>query len=202
MLAEAPLVSLKTSEESKPNCPYPKLSELVRYLNSLDHRAELATLSRLLSELNISRQDIAPCCLFGQKGYKRNTISASPWYELLALCWRSGDFTPIHDHQGVSCAFKVIEGQGTEIRFESTPSGLMCPSNCVKMEPGYVCAAADPDIHQVANMQSPGTDLITLHIYSPPIKNMNTYQFAWRVADESASSYRGKEVHEGTEFPC
>lgn len=44
--------------------------------------------------------------------------------------------------------------------------------------PGYVCSAEDADIHQVANMQAAGTDLVTLHIYSPPIKNMHTYEFA------------------------
>ena len=34
------------------------------------------------------------------------------------------------------------------------------------------------DIHQVANMQAPGRDVVTLHIYSPPIVKMNTYCFA------------------------
>ncbi len=186
-------------------CPYPKLASLVEYLESLDHRADLGELQKLLAGVQVTRQDIAPCCVFGTKGYKRNTISSSPWYELLALCWRSGDFTPIHDHQGVSCAFKVIEGVGTEIRFENTASGLICPVQTVRMEPGYICAANDPDIHQVANMQPPGTDLITLHMYSPPIKKMNTYQFACRLPEECANKYKSGDPAADTqsaEFPC
>jgi len=176
---------------------------VVSYLNGLSGRADLKVLSAMLAELNITREDIAPSCLFGEKGYKRNTIAASPWFELLALCWRSGDFTPIHDHQGVSCAFKVIEGQGVEMRFASTPSGLICPTQSVAMDPGYVCAADDPDIHQVANMQAPGEDLITVHIYSPPIKQMNVYQFASRVSEECAKAYREDTGSlAGTEFPC
>ena len=189
-----------TTTEGCSKCPYPKLSGLVSYLEKLDHRADLGELTRLLNSLSITQQDIALSCVFGQKGYKRNTIAASPWFELLALCWRSGDFTPIHDHQGVSCAFKVVEGTGTEIRFEQTPSGLVCPAQAVAMQPGYVCAANDPDIHQVANMQAPGTDLITLHIYSPPIKSMNTYQFATRVSDECADKYRMAE-HKNAQHP-
>lgn len=180
-------------------CPYPALGPVVRYLNTLNGRANLTVLSGMLAEVNVSREDIAPSCLFGQKGYKRNTIASSPWYELLALCWRSGDFTPIHDHQGVSCAFKVISGQGTEIRFESTPSGLVCPVQSVKMNPGYICAADDPDIHQVANMQGPGEDLITLHIYSPPIKQMNVYQFATRISDDAAAAYKPTPA---SDVPC
>ncbi len=157
---------------------FPKLGKLVSYLESLNSRADLAVLTRLLTEVDVSRADISESCLFNPGGYKRNTIARSDWFELLALCWRSGHCTPIHDHAGVSCAFKVIEGTGTEIRCIKTPSGLICPVQTMQMQPGYVCAAEDADIHQVANMQAPGLDLITLHMYSPPISKMNTYTFA------------------------
>lgn len=163
-----------------PACPrdsFPKLQELIAYLDSLQGRADLRVLSELLGKTGVTRADIAPVCVFGTGGYRRNTIARSEWYELLALCWRSGHSTPIHDHHGSSCAFRVVEGAGTEIRFAKTPSGLICPAGSVQMNPGYVCAAEDSDIHQVANMQSPGTDLVTLHIYSPPIKGMNTYEY-------------------------
>lgn len=156
----------------------PKLSGILDYLEGLDRRAELPILEECLRELAVTRADIACACKFGERTYKRNTIGRSPWYELVALCWRSGDCTPIHDHRGVSCAFKVIEGVGTEIRFEATPAGLICPVQTVRMAAGYVCAAADEDIHQVCNMQAPGSDLITLHAYSPPISKMGTYEFA------------------------
>jgi len=172
-------------------CPeqYPKLQRLIGYLNGLTGRADLTALTNLLSELNVTRGDIAPACVFGQRGYRRNTISRTDWYELLALCWRSGDRTPIHDHAGVSCAFRVVEGTGTEIRFKNTPSGLICPASTVEMAPGYVCAAADADIHEVANMQAPGSDLITLHIYSPPIKKMHTYDFTCPSPDDCRDAY-------------
>jgi cysteine dioxygenase len=137
----------------------------------------------------VTRADLLPACVFGTKGYRRNTISDGKWYELLCLCWRSGHVTPIHDHKGVSCAFKVIEGTGIEIRFEQTPSGLICPSGTATMQPGYICAAQDEAIHQVANMQAPGTDLITMHIYSPPITKMNTYRFAISEGAEGCDRY-------------
>ena len=168
---------------------FPKLARLIGYLDSLKERADLAVLSRLLGEVSITRADIQSAVIFGTGGYRRNTISESPWYELLALCWRSGHCTPIHDHHGVSCAFKVIEGTGTEIRFKPTPSGLICPCATNQMAPGYICAAEDSDIHQVANMQAPGSDLITLHIYSPPITKMRTYKFATSEGAEGCDRY-------------
>lgn len=169
----------------------PKLAELIGYLDGLKGQADLGKLAKLLGGLKLSRKDVAPACIFGEKGYRRNRIAGSEHYELLALCWRSGDRTPIHDHQGVSCAFRVVEGTGTEIRFAGTPSGLVCPVQAVTMKPGYVCAAEEADIHQVANMQAPETDLITLHIYSPPIRKMNTYEFTAPISQDVANKYAG-----------
>ncbi|MFN0012570.1 MAG: cysteine dioxygenase [Phycisphaerales bacterium] len=160
------------------DCDYPKLAALVEYLDGLTGRADLTVLDSMLRTLDVQRADIEAACTFGSKGYKRNTIKRTAHYELLALCWRSGDCTPIHDHRGVSCAFRVVHGTGTEIRFVPTPAGLICPSETTPMPPGYICSAEDHDIHQVANMQPPGSDLITLHIYSPPISRMTTYDFA------------------------
>jgi cysteine dioxygenase len=178
-----------STPRSTPSQCFPKLATLIAYLDSVTGRVDLGVLSRLLSELKVTRADVESACVFGVRGYRRNTISESPNYELLALCWRSGHCTPIHDHRGVSCAFKVVEGAGTEIRFRVTDSGLVCPAAVNAMPPGYVCAAEDADIHQVANMQAPGLDLVTLHIYSPPITKMHTYEFKTSAGAECGEKY-------------
>ncbi len=159
----------------KPAVQFPRLAPLLAYLDSLTARADLAVLERLLGQAAVTSQDIEAACLFGTRGYRRNTISRSPWYELLALCWRSGDVTPIHDHRGCSCAFRIVEGMGTEIRYTMTAAGVVCPVSTTAMPVGYICSAEDSDIHQVANMQGAGADLITMHIYSPPIQKMYSY---------------------------
>lgn len=155
----------------------PELAELVGYLDHLTDRADLAVLSQILEGLTLTRADLEPAIVFGKNGYRRNVIRRGEWYELLALCWRSGHSTPIHDHRGSSCAFRVIEGVCTEVRYLVTPSGQVCPSETHHLQAGSVCAAEDSDIHQVANLQAAGEDLITLHIYSPAIRSMNTYAF-------------------------
>ena len=146
-----------------------KLAPLIAYLDSLTGRADLATLHRLLAKANITRADVESSCIFGARGYKRNTIARSEHYELLAICWRSGHCTPIHDHRQSSCAFRVVEGIGTEIRFKVTESSLICPTGTHEMRPGYICAAQDADIHQISNLAPAGEDLVTLHVYSPPL---------------------------------
>jgi cysteine dioxygenase len=187
-----PPVSVVPAACCAPRVQFPAIAPLIDYLDGLRGRACLETLAALLGDLRVARADIAASCVFGVKGYRRNTISRSAWYELLANCWHSGHRTPIHDHRGVSCAFKVVEGTGTEIRFRETPSGLICPSETVAMPVGYVCAAADDDIHQVANMEAAGRDLVTLHIYSPPITKMHTYEWGACSTAEAGDCYESR----------
>jgi cysteine dioxygenase len=166
---------------------FPALREILEYLDRAGSRIDLAVLETLLRRLNIGRAELAPACRFRDGAYARNIIARTPWFELVCLCWQSGQMTPIHDHEGSSCAFRVIEGVGTEIRYEKTPAGLILPVASTRMPPGYVCAAEDADIHQVANAQAPGTDLITLHIYSPPIQTMHAYPYG-RVCEEGPAT--------------
>lgn len=182
-------VAATATPDQTPQERFPKIARLIDYLLSLRGRADLKTLDRLLIEANLTREDIESACQFGTKAYRRNIIASTEHFELLALTWRSGHCTPIHDHEGVSCAFKVIHGTGTEIRFVMTPSGKVCPVGATPMPTGYICSAEEADIHQVANLQAPGQDVITLHIYSPRIKKMRTYGFNCSEGAEGCDAY-------------
>ena len=162
----------------------PKLQPLLEYLDALTGPADLATLRKLLEELDITRADLAPACEFDDADYRRIFIKDSKWYEVVCICWKSGQRTPIHDHKGASCAFRVIDGIATETRFERSPSGLVYPTSTEHQEPGYVCASSEADIHQVANIQGDGAEMINLHIYSPPLRHFNVYSLDTRTADD------------------
>ncbi len=172
----------------------PALKKLLGYLDHLGHEADLKTLSRLLGELEITRDGLGPACKFKPERYQRNPIRQTDWYELLCLCWQSGQRTPIHDHAGSACAFLVVEGVASESRFERTDSGLICPVWTKHHEAGYICASAEADIHQVSNAQPAGEDLITLHIYSPRLANHNVYTLDTLSAADPASITKPKHL--------
>ena len=44
-----------------------------------------------------------------------------------------------------------------------------------KLAAGFICATQDQDIHQLSNLQPGNADLVTLHIYSPPLLVMGQY---------------------------
>ena len=149
------------------------LSPLLDYLEHLKEPASLSRLESLLQKTRMCREDVGSYCNFGSRTYVRNVIAQSKWFDLLLLCWRPGQRSPIHDHRGSACAFRVLEGIGTETRFEPVLEGNQVRAiEHSEMPEGYICAAYDDDIHEVANLA--GSDLITLHAYSPRLA-MTTY---------------------------
>ncbi len=151
------------------------LGELFVWLDQFSQRAPLDELTAALADLEIDSSDLAECVRFGHSTYQRNLLQNGPAYHALVLCWRSGQRSPIHDHPGSSCAVRVIEGVATETVFERTAAGLIYPTHTHELTTHAVLGSQDADIHQMSNLQPPGRDLITLHVYSPPLVVMRKY---------------------------
>jgi hypothetical protein len=63
----------------------------------------------------------------------------------------------------------------TETLFEFAPNGHVKALFSRDLAPGGVVGSEDTDLHQVSNLQADDADLVTLHIYSPPLIVMGTY---------------------------
>ena len=96
-------------------------------------------------------------------------------YQALALCWRNGQRSPIHNHRGSACGVKVLRGVATETVFVRAPNGMVVPTGSRELAAGFICGSFDEDIHQVSNLQANDGDLVTLHIYSPPLLRMDMF---------------------------
>jgi cysteine dioxygenase len=151
------------------------LPEFFAELDGFTHRVPLDLLTRRLVELEISLDDVREHLQFGAKTYKRNLIHEGPGYQALALCWRSGQRSPIHDHRGSTCGVRVLCGAATETRFDRTPEGWIYAVDSRELAEGQVCGSQDDDIHQVSNLRPRGENLVTLHVYSPALLVMGTY---------------------------
>ena len=159
------------SKITLPDC----LRPLVEFLESLEARASQEKLGRLLAELTIDAEDLEPFVEFGCDTYRRNLICENQWYELLCICWKSGQRSPIHNHARSTCGLRIIEGVATETLFAMTDCGQIKAVESVDYPVGHHCTTEDADIHQVSNLQGKDRNLITLHIYSPPLRTMDTY---------------------------
>jgi cysteine dioxygenase len=151
------------------------LDGLFRFLDGLEDRADLADLLIELSQLDIRFEEIAAFVRFSSRHYMRNLMRSGPWFHALILCWKNGQRSPIHDHAGSSCGVRVLRGTLTETLFEFAPNGHIKAISSRDLPVGGVCGSQDSDLHQISNLQAGDADLVTLHVYSPPLLMMGTY---------------------------
>ncbi len=152
-----------------------RLDAFYQYLDQLEGRAPLQELSSRLAKIDVSCADVAEFIRFSERGYMRNLVRAGPWYNVLVLCWKNGQRSPIHDHAGSSCGVRVLRGTATETLFEFAPNGHVWATGSREHRPGSVVGSQDTDLHQISNLQAGNADLVTLHVYSPPLLWMGTY---------------------------
>ena len=151
------------------------LQPLIDYLQELTAPASLPELTSRLRQLNVEWADIADYARFSERGYTRNLVCGGEWFHLLVLCWRNGQRSPIHDHKGSNCGVRVLRGVMTETLFDFAPNGLVRAVSSKDYATGGVIGSRDSDMHQVSNLQPGNADLVTLHVYSPPLMFMGTY---------------------------
>jgi cysteine dioxygenase len=188
------LQSKNGADSLAPNLEFPReagimaktLAGLIRYLDGLDDRAPLADLLIEMSQLEIDCSELAEFLRFSNQSYMRNLVRAGPWYNLLILCWKNGQRSPIHDHVGSSCGMRVLRGTLTETLFEFTANGHVKAVRSRDCPPGTVMGSQDSDLHQVSNLQAGTDDLVSMHVYSPPLLRMGTYSLTDRVRGEEA----------------
>ena len=90
--------------------------------------------------------------------------------ELYLVCWMPGHDTGFHDHDHSAAAITVLEGEVVEER--------LCMTGAVErtVQPGETLTIAKEAIHRVRHA---GTGpAVTLHVYSPPLQRVGTYEFA------------------------
>jgi len=136
---------------------------------------EQPAMARMLGSLHLLRKDVTEWTSFSEVGYQRVLIHRTPQFEVLLLCWRSGQRSAIHDHAGSTCGIRVIAGTAIETSYAASPCGPLYPVRSRCLETGSVCVNRDADIHQVANLAPAGQDLITLHTSSPPLAATRIY---------------------------
>jgi DMSO/TMAO reductase YedYZ molybdopterin-dependent catalytic subunit len=162
------------------------LSKLFQYLDGLQARASLPELKTVMAGLEITCPDVAAFVRFGEGCYQRNLVRAGPCYHLWVMCWKNGQRSPIHDHAASGCVVRVLRGTLTETRFERAPNGQVMAVGSRNLAAGSVCVTHDDDLHQISNLQAGDADLVTLHVYSPPLLRMATYSLT--------DSTRGEDV--------
>jgi 3-mercaptopropionate dioxygenase len=114
----------------------------------------------------------------GTDSYRQHLLHVSPSrrFSVVALVWRPGQHTPIHDHVAW-CVVGVYRGVEHEMRYRLVEDGgerCLEAVGSVDAYPGHVEALVPPveDIHRVA---AGGDELtISIHVYGADIERRGT----------------------------
>lgn len=175
------------------------LVSLFRYLDGLRERPSLAALQEQLARLPITCADVADHIRFSDRGYQRNLVRSGEWYNMWVMCWKNGQRSPVHDHAASVCAVRVLRGMLTETRYSFAPNGAVKATGSREVGEGSICAAQDGYLHQLANFQAGNRDLVTLHIYAPPLLRMSTFSLTDTARGEDVWLEERKVVTGGPE---
>lgn len=155
----------------------PTLTRLFEYLDGLRQRPVLGDLAGTLEQLDLAGtlEELTPRLRFSDVAYQRILLRESPHYHVWVMCWKNGQRSPIHDHAASCCALRVLRGTATDTQFAFAPHGHVKAVGSRELAAGSVCATQDSDLHQISNLQDGTAELVTLHVYAPPLSRMNTY---------------------------
>ena len=106
--------------------------------------------------------------------YRCHLLHAEPdgSFSVVALVWRPGQATPIHDHV-TWCVFGVIQGAECEERYVLRDDGWLEQDGTSVNAIGDVAGLAPPgDIHRVRNAGA--ETAISLHIYGTDISRLDS----------------------------
>jgi cysteine dioxygenase len=155
-----------------------KLPEFFAQLDEHPQQVPLDQIANLLERLELQLSDVQSHLEFNAHHYKRNLMHQGPSCQVLMLCWLNGQRSQIHDHVGSNCGVRVMRGTAIETTFHRADNGMIYASGSRALAEGSICANHDDDIHQVSNLAADDKCLVTLHVYSPPLRNMNVYDLS------------------------
>jgi cysteine dioxygenase len=136
----------------------------------------LAQIYDWLEKAEISAAELQPYIGFKEGNYWRHRVCRNEFVEMLVLCWRPGHRTPIHDHNGSHGGVRVQQGKLWETIFSYDPLAGLSYKSAREHAAGAVTGSDVPDIHQLGNPDVSGRDLVTIHVYAPPLGVLKTYK--------------------------
>ena len=124
------------------------------------------------SETLLNQIDYKPYIQFDSHTYKRIPIHQTETYEIILICWKAGQQTPIHDHPSIGCTMKVLEGHLLETN--------VCPITLEPLGerhllPGSVgFKQGSNPLHSIQALE----DSVSIHLYAPPNHKSRIYTWA------------------------
>lgn len=119
---------------------------------------------------------------WSDKHYTRNLVYKDERFEMMAICWGSGQVSQVHNHSSQRCWMTVpigkLRGQNFAV-VEMDESRGFCKLRPTDTFDLSDCLAAkvelEEPIHQILNLPEFTEDAVSIHIYSKPFDTCKCY---------------------------
>ncbi len=155
--------------------------------------AEQAT--EVLARAELRVDDVAPFIVPRTAGYSRQRVARTEHFEILVMTWRPGQGSGPHDHAGSHSAYNILQGTANETRYAQGPDSLVEPTSTRQLRTGEVGLDAGDVIHSVGNDHSSSEDLVSVHVYAPPIRELRRFTLRTRSRVPTDALVRRRSPH-------
>lgn len=160
-----------------------KIENLIEGLCEIpDEQFRCDPVYQFLAENPVDVDSIKPYFFWSERFYTRNLIYKDERFELLAVCWESGQVSRIHNHNDQMCWMTVPVGKlhGQNFRaVEIDEEKGFCKLEETDQFDLSDCLAAkvelEEPIHQILNLPEFESRAVSLHIYSKPFNKCLSY---------------------------
>lgn len=140
----------------------------------------LETLRGVLAAVDVTAESLGDAIQIDSARYVRTLVHRTESAEVLVMAWLPGQRSPIHDHAGSACAVRVVSGEALEQVYLPNGDGTVSAHGAPRrLARGGVTGSFDADIHALGNAAAgpaPTRDiLVTIHVYSPPLRPTGKY---------------------------
>ena len=157
---------------------YVAINELVDDIKSFAERDfPRENIHTYLAETLVEPKALEGYLSYCEDRYTRHLIHKDKDFELLVICWGSGQRAPIHGHEGELCWARVERGRlrFTNFRMVSEEPILLELENApMDGAAGFLDGPAE--IHAVENLKEFGDKAASLHVYSKPYHECDIYE--------------------------
>ena len=149
------------------------IESLEELIEQLDH-SDPSKQGKMIKQMNIPASEFEAFASWDKDSYTRNCIHRTDEYELILLCWKKGDTTAIHGHDGQDCWVYQLEGKLNEIRYNKNESGDLIEKKRMQLLPGNLTFMSNiMDYHKLSNETNDRA--MTLHVYVSPISSCQVF---------------------------
>jgi cysteine dioxygenase len=135
-----------------------------------------------LARTPVNVDSISPYFFWSDKCYTRNLIYKDYRFEMLAICWETGQVSRVHNHADQKCWMTVpvgrLKGQNFAVaeidesnghcRLVETDSFELSDCLTAKVE-------LEEPVHQILNLAEYDERAVSIHIYSKPFDHCLSY---------------------------